>query len=188
MFFFVTLYLQQVLGYSPLQAGVAFLPTTLGVATASALAPRVIARIGLRGTLVAGMTSAAAGMALFSGVDPASSYATAVLPGSVLAAAGLGLGLVSATIVAVQGVPSGQSGLASGLVNSSRLMGGALGLAALSTLADGRTHVAIASGSTYAQALTDGYGSAFRAGAVACLAGAALAALLISRGPAPAEA
>jgi len=67
-------------------------------------------------------------------------------------------------------------------------MGGALGLAALSTLADGRTHVAIASGSTYAQALTDGYGSAFRAGAVACLAGAALAALLISRGPAPAEA
>jgi EmrB/QacA subfamily drug resistance transporter len=184
MFFFVTLYLQQVLHYSALGAGAAFLPTTLGIATASSLAPRVIARLGPRHTMTVGMLLVALGLAWYSGLSPDSSYLAVVLPGSVLTAAGVGLALVSATIVSVQGVPASQSGLASGLLNSARLMGGALGLAALSTVAASSTHAALVAGSGPAQALTDGYGSALRVGALVGLAGAAIAAAIIRR-PAP---
>jgi EmrB/QacA subfamily drug resistance transporter len=184
MFFFVTLYLQQVLHYSALGAGAAFLPTTLGIATASSLAPRVLARLGPRHTMTVGMLLVALGLAWYSGLSPDSSYLAVVLPGSVLTAAGVGLALVSATIVSVQGVPASQSGLASGLLNSARLMGGALGLAALSTVAASSTHAALVAGSGPAQALTDGYGSALRVGALVGLAGAAIAAAIIRR-PAP---
>jgi EmrB/QacA subfamily drug resistance transporter len=179
MFFFVTLYLQQVLHYSALGAGAAFLPTTLGIAAASSLAPRAIARLGPRHTMTLGMLLVAVGLAWYSGLGPDSSYLAAVIPGSVAVAAGVGLALVSATIVAVQGVPPSESGLASGLLNSARLMGGALGLAALSTVAASSTHAALAAGSGPAQALTDGYGSALRAGAIVCVVGAAVAAAVI---------
>jgi EmrB/QacA subfamily drug resistance transporter len=178
-FYFVTLYMQQVLHYSALRAGLGFLPMTLGVFAASRLAPSAISRFGARGTVTAGMLSAAAGMALFTGVHPHAGYLVVLLPGSLLAAAGMGLALVSATVAAVQGVPTEESGLASGLVNSSRFIGGALGLAALSTLAASQTHTAIAAGSTGFQALTDGYGIAFRAATVICVIGAALAAGLL---------
>jgi EmrB/QacA subfamily drug resistance transporter len=179
MFYFVTLYMQQVLHYSPLRAGLGFLPMTLGVFASSKLAPRAISRFGARRTVSAGMVSAAAGMCWFSFLEPHASYLLLILPGGLLAAAGMGLALVSGTVAAVQGVPSEESGLASGLVNSSRFIGGALGLAALSTLAASHTHTAIAAGTGVAQALTDGYGSAFRAGAAICLIGAAVAAALI---------
>jgi len=179
MFFFVTLYMQQVLHYSALRAGLGFLPMTLGVFVASNIAPRVIARLGARHTVTLGMISAALGMACFTGIHPGASYAAVILPGSVLSAAGLGLALVSATVAAVQGIPAHEAGLASGLVNSSRFIGGALGLAALSTLAAAQTHAAIAHGSAYGQALTDGYGAAFRAGAIVCAIGAVIAATLI---------
>jgi EmrB/QacA subfamily drug resistance transporter len=184
-FFFVTLYLQQVEHYSALRAGVAFLPTTLGVAIASSLADRVIAAIGPRLTLTAGMLSAAAAMAWYSTLSPGDAYLSGVLPASVLTAAGIGLSLVSATVVAVQGVPREQSGLASGLLNSSRLIGGALGLAALSTIAESHTHAALAAGAAPARALTDGYGAAFVVAAIACVVAAALAAAFI-RAPRPA--
>jgi EmrB/QacA subfamily drug resistance transporter len=183
MFYFVTLYMQQVLHYSALHAGLGFLPMTLGVFTASNLASRVIARLGTRRTVTLGMISAAAGMSCFSGVHPDASYAAVIVPGSLLTAAGLGLALVAATVAAVQGVPSHESGLASALVNTSRFVGGALGLAALSTLAASHTHAAILQGSASAQALTDGYGTAFRAGAVVCLFGAAVALTLIRSRP-----
>jgi MFS family permease len=179
MFFFVTIYLQQIEGYSPLGAGLAFLPMTLGVFAASSFAPRVIARFGLRRTLVAGMLSAAGGVAWFAGVHPGASYVLAILPANLLASTGMGLSLVSATIVAVEGVPAHENGLASGIVNSSRLIGGALGLAALTTIAESRTNAALADGVRRAQALTDGYGMAFRIGTVMCLAGAAIAAVLL---------
>jgi len=179
MFYFVTLYMQQVLHYSPLRAGLGFLPMTLGVFAASNVASRVIARLGARRTATLGMVLAAAGMACFAGVHPHAGYVGAIVPGSVLSAAGLGLSLVSATVAAVQGVPSHESGLASGLVNTSRFVGGALGLAALSTVAASHTHAAIMQGSAQAQALTDGYGLAFKAAAIVCVIGAAVAFALI---------
>jgi EmrB/QacA subfamily drug resistance transporter len=184
-FFFVTLYLQQVLHYSAFRAGVAFLPTTLGVAVSSSLAERVIAVLGPRLTLTAGMLSAAAAMAWYSTLSPGDAYLAPVLPASVLMAVGIGLSLVSATVVAVQGVPREQSGLASGLLNSSRLVGGALGLATLSTIAESHTHAALATGTAPAQALTDGYGAAFVVAGIVCVAAAALAAAFI-RPPRPA--
>ncbi len=140
MWFFVSLYMQQDLHHDAIQTGLAFLPMTLAVASAATLAPRLIPRIGARFVLTAGMVSAAAGLALLTGVRPDGTYLAQVLPGGVLSAFGLGLALVPATIVAVRGVPAAESGLASGLLNTSRLVGGALGLAALTTIATSRAH------------------------------------------------
>jgi hypothetical protein len=109
-----------------------------------------------------------------------------VLPGSVLAATGMGLSLVPATIVAMHCLPATQSGLGSGLLNTSRLMGGALGLAVLSTIADAHTRVQASSGVSPAQALTDGFDLAFGVGAAFSLVGAVVAALML-RNPAPAH-
>jgi EmrB/QacA subfamily drug resistance transporter len=186
MFFFVTLYLQQVLGDDALQAGLSFLPATLSVFAGSTVAPRVVSRFGIRPAVTAGMLSASAGLVLLTGVRPGGSYLSVVLPGVVLAGLGMGLALVSSTIAATQGVPRSQSGLASGLLNSSRLFGGALGLAVLSTIADAQAHGAF--GVSHSQALTDGFGIAFEIGAALCVAGAAIAALqLRSAAPPPAE-
>jgi EmrB/QacA subfamily drug resistance transporter len=177
MFFFVTLYLQQVLHDDALQAGLSFLPITLSVFTGSTLAPRLLARFGLRTALSAGMLTASAGLLLLTGVTPNGSYVSHVLPGGILCGIGMGVSLVSATIAAVQGVPGSQSGLASGLLNTSRLVGGALGLAVLSTLAADQTHSDVGIGTL--AAVTDGFSLAFTVGAAFCLAGAAVAALLL---------
>ena len=178
-FFFVTLYMQEVLGYSALQAGLGFLPMTLTVFTASQFAPRIIARLGSRRTITLGMLLAATGLACFTGVHPGASFVAAMLPGSLLAGTGMGIANVGATVGAVRGVPTEESGLASGLVNSSRFIGGALGLAVLSTLAGSHTANAMLTGVGQAQALTDGYGAAFRVAVVISLVGAAVAAVLL---------
>ena len=182
MWFFLTLYLQQVLHYSAIRAGLSFLPMTLSIVATSALAPRLVARFGVRPVLTAGMLSAAAGLALLSGVHPGGSYFAVVLPGGVLGAAGLGLSLVPATIAAVQGVTSAQSGLASGLLNTSRLAGGALGLAVLSTIAASHTKGQLAHGASSLAALSSGYQLAFGVGALICLAGAFTAVALLRSG------
>ncbi len=174
-FFFVTLYLQQTLHYSALDAGFAFLPWTLSVFGGSTLAPRLVARFGLRPVLAGGMLLASLGLAYFTGVKPGGSYVAQVLPGAIPAGLGMGLALVTGTVAAVQGVPGEQSGLASGLLNTSRLVGGALGLAILSTIAAGQTH-----GATGALAVTNGFSLAFWVGAGFTLAGA-LAALTLLR-------
>jgi EmrB/QacA subfamily drug resistance transporter len=179
MWFFLSLYLQQVLGADALETGVGFLPMTLTIVAVSSLAPRFIARIGPGRVLAAGMFSAATGLALLTGVHADSSYLGHVLPGGLLAGAGLGVSMVSATIVAVHGVAPGLSGLASGLINTSRLVGGALGLAALSTLAESRTRAELASGASALPALTEGFQAAFAAGAVLCLIGGLTAAILL---------
>jgi EmrB/QacA subfamily drug resistance transporter len=186
MWFFLALYLHEALHHDALQTGVAFLPMTLGVAVTASFAPRLVARFGARTVLTTGMLLAAAGLALLTGVRPNGTYLGQVLPGGVLSAVGMGMSLVPGTIVAVQGVPAAQSGLASGLINTSRLTGGALGLAALTTLATSRTHSELASGTASLQALTDGYQLAFGVGAAVCLFGALLAATLI-RQPQPVE-
>jgi EmrB/QacA subfamily drug resistance transporter len=180
MWFFLTLYMQQVLHFDALRAGLAFLPMTLSIVLAAALAPRLAARFGVRAVLAAGMLSAAAGLGLLTGVRPGGDYFAEVLPGGVLAAAGLGLSLVPATIAAVQGVAAEQSGLASGLLNTSRLVGGALGLAALSTIADSHTAGQLAHGASNLGALTSGYQMALGIGALLSLLGA-LAAIVLLR-------
>jgi EmrB/QacA subfamily drug resistance transporter len=183
MWFFLSLYLQQVLGADALETGVAFLPMTLTIVAVSSFAPRVIARVGAGNALAAGMLTAATGLALLTGVTADGQYISQVLPGGLLAGAGLGLAMVSVTIVAVQGVGAAQSGLASGLINTARLVGGALGLAALSTLAESRTHTKLADGALALPAVTDGYQAAFAVGAAVCLAGGLAAILLLRAQP-----
>jgi MFS family permease len=185
VWFFLALYLQQVLHYDAIEAGLSFLPMTLSIFLASTFAPRLVARFGVPRVVTAGMLFATAGIALLAGIAPGDSYVSAVLPGAVISAIGMGLSLVPATIAAVHCLPQSQSGLGSGLLNTSRLMGGALGLAVLSTIADAQTRAHAGAGA--AHALTDGFDLAFALGAGLCLFGAVLAALLL-RNPSQASA
>jgi MFS family permease len=177
--FFQSLYMQGTLHYSALETGLAFVPMTVAVGTGATLAPRLAKRIGARWVLAAGMLSATIGEALLTSVHPGGSYVANVLPGGVLGAFGLGLALVPATIVAVQGVPRALSGLASGVLNTSRFVGAALGLAVLSTLAANHTHSEIGSGTSAAKALTDGFQLQFGVGAAFCLVGVVAAVVLL---------
>jgi MFS family permease len=179
MWFFLTLYLQQVLHDDALAAGLSFVPMTLAVFVGSTMAPRLIARVGVRAVLAGGMVLGAVGLLLLTGVKPGGAYVAEVLPGGVLSCLGMGLALVSGTIAAMQGVQGSQSGLASGLLNTSRLMGGALGLAVLSTIAASHTRAEV--GAPALRALTDGFVLAFSIGALFCVAGA-VAALVLLRG------
>ncbi|HEX8714987.1 MAG TPA: MFS transporter, partial [Solirubrobacteraceae bacterium] len=185
MWFFISLFMQQVLRHDALVAGLSFVPMTLSVVLATSLAPRLVGRFGVRAVIAVGMLLAAAGLLLLTGVRPGGGYAALVLPGGVLSALGLGLALVPATITAVTGVPRTQSGLASGLLNTSRLIGGALGLAVLSTIAASQTHAELHAGASGAAALSDGFQLAFGVGAAISLLGA-LAAVVLLR-PTPAE-
>ncbi len=182
MWFFISLYLQQVLGHDALETGLNFLPMTLCIVAASTLAPRFVARFGVRRVLTGGMLTAGAGLGLLSGISADGSWVTDVLPGGILAAIGLGMSMVPVTIAAVQGVDRAESGLASGLVNTSRLVGGALGLAALSTLAVSHASSAVADGTTALVAQTEGYQLAFIGGAALCVIGAIVAATMIPQG------
>jgi MFS family permease len=132
--------------------------------------------------ITTGMLTSAAGMMFLSGVAPGGTYVGSVLAGAVLSALGMGLTLVPATIVAMQGVKRSQSGVASGLLNTSRLVGGALGLAVLSTIAAGQAGDATTGG----LALTNGFGVAYHVGALLALTGAGIAGFLL-REPADPE-
>jgi EmrB/QacA subfamily drug resistance transporter len=179
MWFFVSLFLQQVLGHSALETGLDFLPMTLSIVVAATVAPRLVTRFSPRAVLTAGMLIAAAGLGLLTDVSTDGSYASLVLPGGLLAAIGLGTSMVPATIAAVQGVARSQSGLASGMINTSRLIGGAVGLAALTTLATSHASSEVASGTAPLVAQADGYQIAFAAGAGLCLLGAVAAAVML---------
>jgi EmrB/QacA subfamily drug resistance transporter len=180
--FFLTLYLQQVLHYDAIEAGLGFLPMTLSIFAASTLAPRIVARFGPRPVITTGMLTSAGGFMLLSGVTPGGTYVNNVLLGALLSALGMGLTLVPATIVAMQGVGRQESGVASGLLNTSRLVGGALGLAVLSTIAAGQAGEATNS----AVAATNGFALAYHVGTAFALAGAAIAGFLL-REPADPE-
>jgi EmrB/QacA subfamily drug resistance transporter len=179
IWFFLSLYLQQVLHYDPLQAGLRFLPMTLAIVATSSLAPRIVASVGERRLLTVGMLFAAAGLFLLTGVHSGGSYVADVLPGGLLAAMGLGLSLVPATIAAVSGVAPKESGLASGMLNTSRLIGGALGLAVLSTIAASRTHAQAIAGASGASALSGGFSQAFAVAGGFSILGALVALVLL---------
>ena len=174
MWYFVSLYLQQVLGYSPIEAGLGFLPMTVLLGGGSALAGRLSERIGAGRVLTVGMLLIGTGLLLFSGVQPTGSYAGDVLLPGLLAAFGIGLSFVTVTISGVAGVPGSEAGLASGLINTSRQFGASLGLAVLATVASGRT-----GHGTGGDALTAGFQRAFAVGGCFAFAGAAVAAVAL---------
>ena len=181
MWFFMSLYVQQVLGYSPIKAGLAFLPMTLCIVAGSTFASRAVGRIGARRLLIVGMVLQAGGLLWFTDITPGGGYLSELLVPSLLVAIGIGLAFVPATIAAVTGVDSHESGLASGLVNTSRLFGGALGLAILAALATSRTNADLhaAAGhvttATAHAALTSGFQIAFVVSAAFAAAGALIA-------------
>jgi EmrB/QacA subfamily drug resistance transporter len=183
MWYFVSLFLQEVKGENALVAGISFLPMTLLVFAGSATAPKLVARFGVRTTLTFGMSLATLGFLVLATVDASSAYEVAILPGGMLTALGTGWSLVPATIIAVKGVPKEQNGLASGVVNTSRLVGGTLGLAVLTTVATSRTNHLLGGGTAQLDALTSGYKVGFLIAAGLCLAGATAAITLLRGRP-----
>ncbi|MFJ8692537.1 MFS transporter [Streptomyces roseolilacinus] len=174
--FFMTVYAQNVLGYSPLEAGLALMPSSAGVVVGSKLAPRLMPLLGARFLAVGGALITATGFAWQSLMDVDGTYATDVLGPGIMMMTGVGLVLTPLAAMATSGAAPGDAGLVSGLVNTSRTMGGAVGLAVLSTVA-----ASGAAGAATPEALTAGYALAFRTGAGILLAAAALMLLWLPR-------
>src|ERR671918_1631587 len=170
MFFLLSLYMQQVLGYSALKTGFGYLSVALTVVVAAAISQAFVTRLGVKPVLVIGMALLGAGLVYFSQVSVGGSYLGDLLPGFLIVGVGIGFSFVPISIAALAGVRDSEAGLASGLINTSQQIGGALGIAALSTLATTTTRDAIASGTSQPFALTDGFEAAFwGAAAVAAL-------------------
>jgi EmrB/QacA subfamily drug resistance transporter len=182
MFFFISLYLQNVLHYSPIKTGISYLPLAVGIIISAGAASQLVTRVGFKPPLIAGLLLIAGGLLWFAQVPATGgSYAAHILGPSLLAAVGLGFAFVPVTIAAVSGTEPHEAGLASGLINTAQQVGGALGLAILATIANSRTQSLFHSGIHNASvALTRGFDRAFLVGAGFAVAGAILAALLIS--------
>jgi EmrB/QacA subfamily drug resistance transporter len=179
-FFFISLYMQQVLGYKPLTAGLAYLPLAFGIIVSAGLASQLTTRFGFKPVLIAGLLLTAAGLLWFSQVSPHGGYVSDILLPSLVMAAGLGFAFVPMTVAAVSGVEGHEAGLASGLINTSQQIGGALGLAILATIANSRTSDVLGGGAERAVALTEGFQRAFTVGAGFAIFGAVLATVLVS--------
>ena len=181
MFLMLTLYMQQVLGYSAMRTGVAYLAVAGTAIFTSAIAAQLVTRIGVKPVLVIGMTTLTAGLVYFTQVSVGGSYLGDLLPGFLLVAVGIGFSFVPISIAALAGIQPAEAGLASGLINTSQQIGGALGIAALSTIATSRTGDALAKGSTPAAALVDGFHGAFVAGVIIAAIGIVASLTLIRR-------
>ena len=129
MFFFITLYMQQVLGYSPIKAGLSYLPLSVAIMLSAGVASQLVTKIGFKPVMAAGLALVAAGLVWFSQISVDGGFTTDILGPSLLAAIGLGFAFVTTTIAAVSGIEDREQGLASGLINTSQQIGGALGLA-----------------------------------------------------------
>jgi EmrB/QacA subfamily drug resistance transporter len=181
MFFFISLYLQDVMHYSPIKTGISYLPLAIGIIVAAGVAAQLVNRFGFKPPLIVGLLLIAGGLIWFSQLPgTGGSYWRDILGPSLLAAVGLGFSFVPVTIAAVSGTRPHEAGLASGLINTSQQVGGALGLAILATVANSRTQSLFAAGAHAPLALTKGYDRAFLVAAGFAIAGAVLAALLIS--------
>jgi EmrB/QacA subfamily drug resistance transporter len=170
VFFFLTLYLQNILGYSPIRTGLAYLPVTAGVGLGAGITPRLLGRVGTRPVFVAGTLTAGAGVLWLSRVPVHGSYLTDLLPGLVIMSIGLGAEFVAATTAANAGVPPQTAGLAAALFNASQWIGGALGLAIFSAIATARTTHLLAARAAPATALDAGFHQALIAAAAFLLA------------------
>lgn len=179
-FFVSALYMQLVLGYDAMQVGLAFLPANLIMAAFSlGLSAKLVMRFGIRGPLATGLLMAALGLALFARAPVDGHFAADVLPGMLLLGLGAGIAFNPMLLAAMSDVEPSQSGLASGVVNTAFMMGGALGLAVLASLAAARTAALATAGATPVAALAGGYRATFLAGAVIAAVAAALAAALV---------
>jgi EmrB/QacA subfamily drug resistance transporter len=165
LFYFLSLYLQKVLGYSAIKAGTSQLPLAVGIIVAAGMASPLVARLGVRRVLIAGLALFAGGLVWFAQLPVHGSYLSDLLGPSLLIALGLGFAFVPITILAETGVKDREYGLASGLLNTSQQIGGALGLAVLATIATTRTNHLAASQHPINQALTLGFHTAFLAAA-----------------------
>ncbi|MGD9735670.1 MAG: MFS transporter [Solirubrobacterales bacterium] len=160
MFFFISLYMQQVLGYSPIKAGLSYLPLAISIILSAGIASTLVTKVGFKPILALGMALIAIGLVWFAQVDADGTFLADILGPSLFAAVGLGFAFVPVTIAAVSGVEDREQGLASGLINTSQQVGGALGLAILAAIANG-----IINGSRDPGTLTEGFQAAFLAGA-----------------------
>jgi EmrB/QacA subfamily drug resistance transporter len=183
MFFFISLYMQNVLGYSAIKAGLSYLPLAGSIILAAGIASQLVTRVGFKPVLATGMLLISGGLLWFSQISPGGGFVGDVLGPSLVAAVGLGFAFVPQTIAAVSGVAQHEAGLASGLINTSQQVGGALGLAVLSTVAFTQIDdaAAAAQASPTPSVLTDGYADAFLVGSGIALLGL-VATLLLIRG------
>jgi EmrB/QacA subfamily drug resistance transporter len=176
MFLMLTLYMQQVLGYSAMKTGVAYLAVAGTAIVWSAVAAQLVTRVGVKPVLVTGMAALTAGLVYFTQVSVGGSYLGDLLPGFLLVGVGLGFSFVPISIAALAGTKPSEAGLASGLINTSQQIGGALGIAVLSAVATSWTKDATQNGVPVQQALTDGFHAAFWVGVI--VAGLGIAASL----------
>ena len=179
MFFFITLYMQQVLDYSAIKAGLSYLPLSVAIIISAGVASQLVTKIGFKPVLAAGMALVAVGLAWFSQVSVGGGFTTDILGPSLLAAVGLGFAFVTTTIAAVAGIEDREQGLASGLINTSQQIGGALGLAVLATVANSRTEDVIAEAGGNPTALVEGFQAAFLGAALIAAIGLVLTLVLI---------
>ena len=179
MFLMLTLYMQQVLGYSPLKTGLAYLAVAGTAIIWSTVAAQLVTRIGVKPVIVAGMAFLTGGLVYFTQVSVGGSYVGDLLPGFLLIAVGLGFSFVPISIAALAGVQASDAGLASGLFNTSQQIGGALGIAALSAIATSTTEDGVASGNALPQALTDGFENAFIWGGIIAAMGILVGLVLV---------
>ncbi|MGA5505584.1 DHA2 family efflux MFS transporter permease subunit [Streptomyces umbrinus] len=177
MWFFMTLYAQNVLGYSPLDAGLALVPSSLAVILGSKLAPRLMPVVGARNVAVLGALVAAAGFGWQSTMTADGAYLTAIMFPGILMMLGAGLSATPLAALATSGAEPGEAGLVSGLINTSRTMGGAIGLSVMSTIAAARS-----GGGGSPEALTEGYALVFRTGGGVLLGGVVLMLVWLPRG------
>src|SRR5262245_10433010 len=181
MFLLLTLYMQQVLGYSAMKTGIAYLAVAGTAIIWSAVAAQLVTRVGVKPVLVTGMVALTAGLVYFTQVSVGGSYLGDLLPGFLVIGVGIGFSFVPISIAALAGVQPAEAGLASGLINTSQQIGGALGIAAISTIATTATKDSLTSGSALPNALVDGFSSAFVVGAFIAAVGLVAALTLIRR-------
>src|SRR6266550_1852563 len=181
LFLMLTLYMQQVLGYSPMKTGVAYLAVAGSAILWSAVAAQLVTRIGVKPVLVAGMVALTSGLVYFTQVSVHGTYLSDLLPGFLLVGVGLGFSFVPISIAALAGVRPAEAGLASGLFNTTQQIGGALGIAVLSTIATSRSSHALADGTALPSALVHGFTGAFVVGAGIAAVGIVAALTLIRR-------
>ena len=187
MFFFLTLYMQDVLHWSPIEAGAAYLPVTAGLAFAATISPKLFARVGTRPVVVGGALLSAGAIYDLSRIPVHGSYLTDLLPGLLVMSLGLGAIFVGATVAANAGVPEKQAGLAAGLLNTSLQLGIALGLAIFSAIATARTNDRLAAHAARPEALVSGYSTALLTSSIFLAAAAVIALRIVnSRGDATA--
>ena len=181
MFLMLTLYMQQVLGYSALKTGFAYLAVAGTSIIWATVASQLVTKIGVKPVLVTGMSLLTIGLFYFTQVSVDGSYVADLLPGFLIVAMGMAFAFVSISIAALAGIEAKDAGLASGLINTSQQIGGALGIAILSSVAVSHTETAARSGDGVSDALTAGFHAAFWVGTVIAAVGVVASAVLIRR-------